>query len=89
VGAGAVLIGLATFDDDPAYVERWCRRLGQDAADPALRGSAALAAAELAKRLGTLAPETEAMVRTVAADPAVDGRKHDALEDVERLVGHD
>jgi hypothetical protein len=87
--ASAVLIGLALYDDDRAFVERWCRRLGRDAADPALRGSAAVAAADLAKRFGTLAPETEAMVRAVAADPAVDGRKRDALADVERFVERD
>jgi hypothetical protein len=85
--ASAVLIGLALYDDDEAFVERWCRRLGRDAADPALRGSAALAAAQLAKRFGTLAPETRAMVRSVAADPAVDGRKQDALADIERFAG--
>src|SRR5262249_54006190 len=84
--ASAVLIGLALFDDDPAFVERWCTRLGRDAADPALRGTAALAAGHLARRVGALRPDTQAMVRAVAADPAVDGRKHDALEDVEHFA---
>jgi hypothetical protein len=84
--ASAVLIGLAQFDDDRAFVERWCTRAGRDAADPALRGSAALAAAQLAKRFGTLEPETQAMVRAVAADPAVDGRKHEALAVMERSL---
>ena len=81
-----VVIGLGLFDDDQVSVEDWCRRLGTEAADPALRASAALAAAHLARRFGRLAPETQMMVRAVAADPTVDGRKHDALEDVKHFV---
>jgi hypothetical protein len=85
--ASAVLIGLALFDDDQPFVEGWCTTVGLRARDPALRGSAALAAGHLARRFGTLSAETREMVYAVAADPAVDGRKHDAVDDVEKFVG--
>lgn len=84
--ASAVIVGFGLFDDDQEYVEGWCRRIARDAADPALRGSAALSAAHLARRFCVLAPETLMTVRVIAADPLVDGRKYDALEDVERFV---
>ena len=85
--ASAVLIGLALFDDDCSFVEEWCVRLGQEARDPALRGSAALAAGHLARRFQTLQPETRAMVKAVATDPEVDGRKYDALDDLRQFLG--
>ena len=85
--ASAVLIGLALFDDDQPFVEGWCTTVGLHARDPTLRGSAALAAGHLARRFGKLSAETREMVHGVAADPTVDGRKHDAVEDVERFLG--
>ncbi len=85
--ASAVLIGLALFDEDQPFVEGWCTTLGLRAQDPALRGSAALAAGHLARRFGTLSAATREMVYTVAADSAVDGRKHDAVDDVEQFLG--
>jgi hypothetical protein len=84
--AAAVLIGLALFDDDREFVEGWCRLLGTEASDPALRGAAALSAGHLARRFGILDEGTQAMVRRVAADPVVDGRKYDALEDMEQFL---
>jgi len=85
--ASAVLIGLALFDDDRAFVEHWCVRLGQEAIDPGLRGSAALAAGHVARRFRTLEPETREMVEAVATDPEVDGRKYDALDDIRQFLG--
>jgi hypothetical protein len=84
--ASSVLIGLALFDDDLSFVEGWCVRLGQQAHDAALRGSAALAAGHLACRFGRLSSEARAMVEEVALDPDVDGRKYDALDDVRRFA---
>ena len=87
--ASAVLIGLALFDDDHAFTEAWCRRIGTESSDPDLRGAAALSAGHLARPFGTLEPATQRMVRTIAEDPSVDGRKHDALEDMEQFLrGH-
>jgi hypothetical protein len=83
----AVIIGLALFDDDREFVEGWCTTLGLRARDPGLRGSAALSAGHVARRFGKLAPETRAMVYAVAADDEVDGRKHDAIDDVEMFLG--
>jgi hypothetical protein len=85
--ASAVLIGLALFDDDRAFVEHWCVRLGREARDPRLRGSAALAAGHHARRFQTLEPETWEMVEAVAADPEVDSRKYDALDDIRQFLG--
>ena len=85
--ADAVLIGLAMFDDDQTFAEAWCRRIGTEASEPELRAAAALSAGHLARRFGTLHPETQLMVRAVAADPSVDARKHDALEDMEQFLG--
>jgi hypothetical protein len=85
--ASAVLLGLALFDNDQPFVEGWVTTVGLRAQDPALRGSAALAAGHLARRFGRLNPETREMVYAVAADPAVDGRKHDAVDDVEQFLG--
>jgi hypothetical protein len=85
--ASAVLIGLALFDDDRTFVEEWCVRLGREASDPGLRGSAALAAGHLARRFHALQPETCEMVEEVAADPEVDGRKYDALDDLRQFLG--
>lgn len=85
--ASAVLIGLALFHDDRSFVERWCVRLGREARDPWLRGSAALAAAHLARRFQMLDAEVRQMVEAVAADPEVDGRKYDALDDIRRFLG--
>jgi len=60
--ASEVLMRLALFDDDQAFVENWCTTIGFHAQDPALRGSAALAAGHLARRFGTLSSETREMV---------------------------
>jgi hypothetical protein len=84
--ASAVVIGLALFDDDPSFAEQWCVRLGLHASDPALRGSAAVAAGHLARRFRSLAVETRSMVEAVANDPEVDGRKYDALNDVRQFA---
>jgi hypothetical protein len=85
--ASAVLLGLALYDDNRPFVEGWCVRLGREARDPSMRGSAALAAGHLARRFQRLEPETRAMVEAVAADPDVDGRKYDALDDVRQFLG--
>jgi hypothetical protein len=84
--ARAVQIGLVLFDDDRAFVEHWCVRLGRQARDPQLRGSAALAAGHLARPFQTLEPETWEMVETVAADPQVDSRKYDTLDDIRQFL---
>ncbi len=67
--ASPVLIGLALFDDDRSFVEQWCVRLGRDARDPWLRGSAALAAAHLAHRFQTLDAEARQMVEAFRRIP--------------------
>ncbi len=85
--ASVVIIGLALFDEDLRFVEGWCTTLGLHARDPWLRGSAALSAGHLARRFGALAPETKEMVYAVAADENVDGRKHDAVDDMEHSLG--
>jgi hypothetical protein len=84
--ANAVLIGLALYDDDQDFVERWCVRVGREAIDPWLRGSAALSAGHLARRFRSLQPETREMVQAVAADPQVDGRKYDAVDDLRQFL---
>lgn len=83
------LIALALEDEDHAFVEAWCVRIGETALDPALRGTSALAAGHLARRFRTVSAEAARMVRALAADPEV--RAHypgviDGLTDVEQCA---
>src|SRR5947208_3037334 len=83
----SVLVGLALNDEDRAFVERWCVRIGHSAPDLALRGVAALCVGHLARRFGEVSGEAADLVRTLAADEAVrKANPHvlDAVDDLEQ-----
>ena len=86
----SVLVGLALYDDDRAYVENWCVRVAEQADDRWLRGLACLCiGSHLARRFGVVSERAAAVVRTMADDPAlvaVNGQVLDALEDLEIFV---
>src|SRR3712207_3932229 len=87
--AHAAIVGLALYDDDRQYVESWCLRLAQSAADVRLKGTAALGIGHLARRFRIVGSEAENVVRQQAADAdmvALDGRAAEALEDIEQFV---
>lgn len=85
----SVLVGLALFDEDRAYVEDWCIRLGNTAPDLALRGLASLCVGHLARRFGTVSDEAAAVVRRLAHDDAVrqaNPQVLDGLDDLKRFT---
>ncbi len=88
--AGSVLVGLAMFDEDRAFVERWCVRIASEAPDRRLRGLAVLCiGTHLARRFGEVGGDAVAVVRELAADPEMrkaDGRVSDAAEDLDRFL---
>jgi hypothetical protein len=64
----STVIALALHDDDPAFLERWCVRLGREAPDAGMRAVAALGIGHLASRFGTASPEAAELVRELARD---------------------
>ena len=68
-------------DDDRNFVERWCRRIAADSHDPSLVATASLALGHLARRFGSLDPESVALVERLATDPSLDDRVLSALDD--------
>jgi hypothetical protein len=85
----SVLVGLALFDDDAGFVEAWCLRVGREAPDLWLRGTAALCiGTHLARRFGRASPDAEQLVRDLAENDAVrcvNPQVGDALEDLEHF----
>ena len=79
-----VLVGLALHDPDAEFVERWCIAIGADSPDPWLRVTAALSIGHLARRFGAVSDEARDLVRSIASDEDLDGRRLDALKDVEQ-----
>jgi hypothetical protein len=75
------LVGAALHDEDAAWVESWCLRLGgSHSAD--VRGLAATCLGHVARRFGAIRPESLELLRNLRDDPAVGGRADDALDDV-------
>jgi hypothetical protein len=64
----STVIALSLHDDDPAFVEGWCVRLGRRAPDAGMRAVAALGISHLARRFGTVSPEAAELVRELARD---------------------
>jgi hypothetical protein len=64
----STVIALSLHDDDPAFVEGWCVRLGRKAPDAGMRAVAALGISHLARRFGTMSPEAAELVRELARD---------------------
>lgn len=64
----STVIALSLHDDDPAFVEGWCVRLGRKAPDAGMRAVAALGISHLARRFGTVSPEAAELVRELARD---------------------
>ena len=86
----SVLVGLALYDDDRAYVEDWCVRLAEQAEDLWLRGLACLCiGSHLARRFHVVGDRAAALVRAMADDPAmvaVNGQVLDARDDLDLFV---
>lgn len=64
----STVIALSLHDDDPAFVESWCVRLGRKAPDAEMRAVAALGISHIARRFGTVGPEAAELVRELALD---------------------
>jgi hypothetical protein len=86
----STLIALCLHDEDRAFVEGWCIRLGRAAPDAGMRAVAALGISYLARRFRTVGPEAAELVRTLAADDVLrESRSHiveDALRRLERCI---
>jgi hypothetical protein len=78
----SVLVGLALYDDDRVFVERWCRRVADESSDLWLIATASLCLGHLARRFGYLEPHSVTLVRRLAERPDLDGRVFSALDDV-------
>lgn len=82
-----VLVGLALYDGDRAYVEQWCRRVAQDSQQPTLVATVALCLGHLARRFRTLEPASVRLVERLATHGDLDGRVLSALDDVTTYMG--
>jgi hypothetical protein len=82
----STVIALALHDDDPAFVEEWCQRLGREAPDAAMRAVAALGISYLARRFGTVSPEAAELVRELARDKVLRSTHSQLVEDAVRLL---
>ncbi|WP_211590592.1 hypothetical protein [Microbispora sp. H11081] len=86
--AADVLVGLALHDEDPAFVEGWCMKLGRQLAPGSpLLGLVGLCVGHLARRFGYVSDEAASLALDLAnrskADPSdVDARAVDGLDDV-------
>jgi hypothetical protein len=89
--ANSVLVGLALYDGDRAFVEDWCVRLAEGAPDQWLRGLACLCiGSHLARRFGVVSDRAASLVRTMAEDSAVvaaNAQVLDARDDLDLFVG--
>jgi hypothetical protein len=87
------LIALCLHDDDRAFVEGWCIRLGRAAPDVGMRMVAAIGIGYLACRFRTVGPAAVEVVRTLAADRVLGERRSrgvgDALRRLERCICSD
>ena len=87
----SALIALCLHDDDRAFVEGWCIRLGRAAPDPGMRMVAALGISYLACRFRAVGPEAAELVRTLATDQVLGESRSrvvgDALRRLERCIG--
>jgi hypothetical protein len=77
-----VLVGLALYDSDRAFVEQWCLRVARESLDLGLVATASLCLGHLARRFGRLEVESVSLVRQLALRPDLDSRAADALDDV-------
>ncbi|MFE4974294.1 hypothetical protein ACFRAR_19565 [Kitasatospora sp. NPDC056651] len=90
--AARVLVGAALGDEDGAFVEHWCVRVGTRARSGSpLLGLAGLCLGHTARRFGRLGDEAVALARSLAArseaDPSdVDGRALDGYDDVRSFL---
>ncbi|MEU6204465.1 hypothetical protein ABZ814_12865 [Micromonospora musae] len=82
LSANSVLVGLALYDDDRVFVERWCKRIAHESVDLRLVATASLCLGHLARRFGCLEPESVMLVRQLAERTDLDGRVFSALDDV-------
>jgi hypothetical protein len=82
----SVLIALSLHDEDRAFVEGWCIRLGRAAPDSGMRAVAALGISYLARRFGTVGPEAAELVRTLAADHVLRESRGQIVEDALRRL---
>jgi hypothetical protein len=86
----SALIALCLHDDDRAFVEGWCIRLGRAAPDPGMRMVAAIGISHLACRFRTVGPEAAEVVRTLATDQVLGENRlrlvEDALRRLERCI---
>lgn len=86
--AADVLVGAALADDDHAFVEHWCMRVGTRAKPGSpLLGLAGLCLGHLTRRFGRLSDEAVSLAQSLAAraaaDPSdVDGRALDGYDDI-------
>jgi hypothetical protein len=76
-----VLVGAALKDDDPEWIESWCVSLAESRS-AAIRGIAATCLGHVARRFGTIRPDSVKLLKRLSADAEIGGRADDALDDV-------
>ena len=80
------LVSVALNDPDAEWIEATCWRMAEHA-DPSVRGLAGLFLGHVARRFGALRAHSWEVVRGFCADPAVDNRPCDGLDDMRQYAG--
>ena len=86
VAISRALVGAALGDPDGDWIEIQCLRLAQHP-DVAVRGLAGLCLGHVARRFGQVSQEAWRVVRELCADPTVDNRPCDGLDDMRQFAG--
>ncbi|GAA2622209.1 hypothetical protein [Streptomyces tubercidicus] len=93
--AAVALVGIALNDDDRAFIEHCCIKVGsRAAAGSQLLGLAGLCLGHTARRFGQLSDRAVALAESLATraelDPSdVDGRALDGLDDIRSFLRRD
>jgi hypothetical protein len=82
----SALIALSLHDEDRAFVEGWCLRLGLAAPDAGMRAVAALGISHLACRFRRVSPGAAELVRKLAADDVLRDTHRHMVEDAARRL---
>ena len=83
-----VLVALALHDPEGEWIEEVCWRMARHP-DPSVRGLAGLCLGHVARRFGAVQPRSWELVRALCADPAVDDRPCDGLDDLRTFAAPD
>jgi hypothetical protein len=81
-----IMVAVALNDPDGEWIERFCWRAAEHP-DPAVRSLAGLCLGHVARRFGSVQPESWVVVRRLCDDPSTDGRPLDGLDDMRQFAG--